>query len=29
LTVDGAHIRPQTSLWHAREHLAPLIMKYF
>jgi hypothetical protein len=29
LTPDTVHIRPQTSVWHAREHLAPLIMKYF
>jgi peptidoglycan/LPS O-acetylase OafA/YrhL len=29
LTADTVHLRPQASVWHAREHLAPLIMKYF
>ncbi|RXG85767.1 acyltransferase family protein [Bradyrhizobium zhanjiangense] len=29
ITADTVHLRPHASLWHAREHLAPLIMKHF
>jgi hypothetical protein len=29
ITSDTVHLRPFASEWHARQHLAPLIQKYF
>ena len=29
ITSDTVHLRPFASEWHAREHLVPLILKYF